>query len=57
MPWGRGKTAYFKCRQQRRIVKKNGVIKYKKCGRKFASLQALVNHGERDSHGYGRRGR
>lgn len=54
MPWGRGKTAYFKCRQRRRYVTRKGVVKYKKCGRKFATLQGLVNHSERDKHGFGR---
>lgn len=54
MPWGRGKTAYYRCRQRRRYVTRKGVVKYKKCGRKFATLQGLVNHSERDRHGFGR---
>lgn len=57
MPWGRGKTQYFKCKLKRRTVTRKGVVKHKTCNRKFATLQALQNHGERDSHGYGRRGR
>lgn len=55
MAWGRGKTQHFKCKMKRRTVTRKGVVKYKTCNRKFASLQALQNHGDRDSHGYGRR--
>jgi hypothetical protein len=55
MPWGRGKTEYFRCPLKRRTVTRKGVVKYKKCGRKFPSLAALERHSERDSHGYGRR--